>query len=77
MRFSDEPLEVGLELVDGGDRYRVVRVERPPNPALIRARLSRAPHHRQAARYFAEPACFQGRNRRQRKRRGHTAGARR
>jgi hypothetical protein len=33
MRFRDEPLEPGVELVDGGDRYRVVRVEQPPNPS--------------------------------------------
>jgi hypothetical protein len=32
MRMMDEPLEVGCELTEGADRYRVVRVERPPKP---------------------------------------------
>ena len=32
MRTRDEPLEPGDELVDGGGRYRVVRVELAPNP---------------------------------------------
>ena len=31
-RFRDEPLEVGAELDDGGNRYRVVRLEQPPSP---------------------------------------------
>jgi hypothetical protein len=32
IRFFDEPLEVGVELADGGGRDRVERVEPPPNP---------------------------------------------
>ena len=32
MRFRDEPLDVGAVLEDGGARYRVERVEQPPNP---------------------------------------------
>jgi hypothetical protein len=31
MRYHDEPLDVGVELTDGGRRYRVERVEPPPN----------------------------------------------
>jgi hypothetical protein len=31
MRHRDQPLEPGVELNDGGGRYRVVRVEPPPN----------------------------------------------
>ena len=30
LRYFDAPLELGRELVDGGSRYGVVRVERPP-----------------------------------------------
>jgi hypothetical protein len=30
--MRDRPLEVGVVLDDGGSRYRVVRVEPPPNP---------------------------------------------
>ena len=32
MRTRDDPPEPGAELVDGGNRYRVVRVEPAPNP---------------------------------------------
>jgi hypothetical protein len=32
MRYRREPLTVGGELADGGIRYRVERVEPPPNP---------------------------------------------
>jgi hypothetical protein len=32
MRFRDEPLEPGAELRDGPGRYRVARLEQPPNP---------------------------------------------
>jgi hypothetical protein len=32
MRYREEPLKVGAELADGGARYRVERVESPPNP---------------------------------------------
>jgi hypothetical protein len=32
MRTRDEPLELGDEVVGGGGRYRVVRVEPAPNP---------------------------------------------
>jgi hypothetical protein len=32
MRSRDTPLEPGVELDDGGNRYRVVRVEPAPNP---------------------------------------------
>jgi hypothetical protein len=32
MRYRAEPLTVGSELADGGARYRVERVEPPPNP---------------------------------------------
>ena len=32
MRLRDEPLDVGAMLEDGGARYRVERVEQPPNP---------------------------------------------
>ena len=32
MRRHDEPLALGDELRDGGDRYRVERVDAPPNP---------------------------------------------
>ena len=39
MRHRDEPLEVGFELVDHGHRYRVTRVEPPPNPAAFGARV--------------------------------------
>jgi hypothetical protein len=31
-RFHAELLDVGVVLEDGGTRYRVVRVEQPPNP---------------------------------------------
>jgi hypothetical protein len=31
MRLRGEPLDVGCELTEGADRYRVVRVEQPPN----------------------------------------------
>jgi hypothetical protein len=31
-RFRDEPLEVGGELDDGGNRYRIVRAAPPANP---------------------------------------------
>jgi hypothetical protein len=33
MRNRAHPLEPGDELVDGGGRYRVVRVEPSPNPS--------------------------------------------
>jgi len=32
MRSRDDPLEPGVELVDGGGCYRVVRVEAAPSP---------------------------------------------
>ena len=32
MRYRDELLAVGVELTEGGNRYRVERVEPPPNP---------------------------------------------
>ena len=32
MRYHAEPLAIGDELADGGSRYRVERVEPPPNP---------------------------------------------
>jgi hypothetical protein len=32
MRRYDAQPDVGQELGDGGARYRVVRVEQPPNP---------------------------------------------
>jgi hypothetical protein len=32
MRYRSEPLTVGVVLADGGARYRVERVEPPPNP---------------------------------------------
>jgi len=32
MRHRAEPLTVGVELADGGHRYRVEWVEPPPNP---------------------------------------------
>ena len=32
MRTREDPLEPGFELVDGGGRYRVVRVEPAANP---------------------------------------------
>jgi hypothetical protein len=32
MRYGSEPLRVGVELTDGGTRYRVERVQPPPNP---------------------------------------------
>jgi len=32
MRMRDAPVEPGVELVDGGTRYRVLRVEPAPNP---------------------------------------------
>jgi len=31
MRTRPEPLDVGVEVRDGGTRYRVERVEQPPN----------------------------------------------
>jgi hypothetical protein len=31
IRYRDEPLDVGVELADGGSPYRVERVEPPPN----------------------------------------------
>jgi hypothetical protein len=31
MRRHTEPLDAGSELADGGVRYRVMRVEQPPN----------------------------------------------
>jgi len=33
MRRRAEPLTPGVELHDGGARYRVQRVEQPPNPS--------------------------------------------
>ena len=33
MRHRSEPLEVGDELGDSGEHYRVVRVEQPPSAA--------------------------------------------
>jgi hypothetical protein len=35
MRFFDAPLDVGAELADGAGRYRVERVEPPPNPSAF------------------------------------------
>jgi hypothetical protein len=35
MRNRDAPLEPGDELVDGGGRYRVIRVEPAPNPRVL------------------------------------------
>jgi hypothetical protein len=35
MRRLDALLEVGEELRDGGGRYRVTRVEHPPNPSAF------------------------------------------
>jgi hypothetical protein len=35
MRYRDEPLDVGVELDDGGRRYRVERVEPPSNPNMF------------------------------------------
>jgi hypothetical protein len=32
MRYRSEPLPIGNELADGGSRYRVERLEPPPNP---------------------------------------------
>lgn len=32
MRYREEPLAVDAELTDAGRRYRVERVEPPPNP---------------------------------------------
>ena len=32
VRYRSEPLTVGFELTVGGARYRVERVEPPPNP---------------------------------------------
>jgi hypothetical protein len=32
MRVHDVALDVDFELTDGGSRYRVVKVEQPPNP---------------------------------------------
>lgn len=32
MRYRDEPIAVGVELSEGGNHYRVERVEPPPNP---------------------------------------------
>jgi hypothetical protein len=31
MRLRGGPLDVGVELAEGADRYRVTRVEQPPN----------------------------------------------
>ena len=45
MRYRDEPLTVGVELTDGARRYRVERVEPPPNPnAFGHACVIRATH---------------------------------
>jgi hypothetical protein len=38
----DDALEPGVELVDGGGRYRVVRVEPAPNPQAFGPRLGGA-----------------------------------
>ena len=35
MRYRAEPLAVGVELTEGGARYRVERVEPPPNPSAF------------------------------------------
>jgi hypothetical protein len=35
MRYSNEPLDVGVELTEGDNRYRVERVEPPPNPSAF------------------------------------------
>ena len=35
MRYRDELLAVGVELNEGGNRYRVERVELPPNPNVF------------------------------------------
>jgi hypothetical protein len=35
MRHRNEPLKAGVELTDGGVRYRVERVEPPPNPSAF------------------------------------------
>ena len=35
MRVHDVALDVGAELVDGGSRYRVVKVVQPPNPSAF------------------------------------------
>jgi hypothetical protein len=35
MRHRAEPLNPGDELADGGARYRVERVEPPPNPSAF------------------------------------------
>jgi hypothetical protein len=35
MRYRDEPLGVGDDLIDGGRSYRVERVEPPPNPSAF------------------------------------------
>ena len=35
MRYHAEPLEPGDELRDGGGRYRVERLEPPPNPSAF------------------------------------------
>jgi hypothetical protein len=41
MRNRDRPLEPGDELVDGGGRYRVVRVEAPPSAGSTAAARDR------------------------------------
>jgi hypothetical protein len=35
MRFFDQPIAVGAEVPDGGNRYRVDRVEAKPNPSAF------------------------------------------
>jgi hypothetical protein len=35
MRYRNEPLAPGDEVADGGVRYRVERVEPPPNPTAF------------------------------------------
>ena len=35
MRHRDEPLEVGAELREGGERYRVERVEQPAHGSAL------------------------------------------
>jgi hypothetical protein len=50
MRYRSEPLTVSAELTNDGRGYRVERVEPPPNPNVVRARLG------DAARWFVTHA---------------------
>ena len=62
-RLRDEPLAVGDSLVDGGSRYRVVKVDLPRARTRAGRRLGRARARLRAAGLFATRSPLRRENR--------------